>query len=154
MASQIQIFDQLKLVAAGLNRKQRFMLIGGAVATLATLFVFVKFIGKPDYKPLFTDLEQRDTQLLSAQLAAKKIPCEVSPDGKIISVPSDQVDTARVEVASQGMPHSGRLGFELFDKVSWGLTEFDEKVNYQRAMEGELEHTIQTLNDVQSARVH
>ena len=52
------------------------------------------------------------------------------------------------------MPHSGRLGFELFDKVSWGQTEFDEKVNYQRALEGELERTIKTLNDVQSARVH
>src|SRR5262249_34088922 len=53
-----------------------------------------------------------------------------------------------------GMPHSGRLGFELFDKLNWGQTEFDEKVNYQRALEGELERTIATLRDVESARVH
>ena len=52
------------------------------------------------------------------------------------------------------MPHSGRLGFELFDKLNWGQTEFDEKVNYQRALEGELERTIQTLRDVESVRVH
>ncbi len=54
----------------------------------------------------------------------------------------------------QGAPHSGRMGFELFDKMSWGQTEFDEKVTYQRALEGELERTIQTLADVESARVH
>jgi flagellar M-ring protein FliF len=154
MASQIQIFDQLKQVGAGLSKKQRFMLIGGAVLTLVTLLIFVKFIGKPEYKPLFTDLEQQDAQRLSTQLATKKIPYEMSPDGKVLSVPVDQVDSARIEVASSGMPHSGRLGFELFDKVSWGQTEFDEKVNYQRAMEGELERTIQTMKDVESARVH
>jgi flagellar M-ring protein FliF len=59
-----------------------------------------------------------------------------------------------MEVASDGMPHSGRLGFELFDKLNWGQTEFDEKVNYQRALEGELERSIQTLRDVESVRVH
>jgi flagellar M-ring protein FliF len=154
MASQIQLFDQMKQVAAGLTKKQRIMLIVGGVLTLVTLLVFVQLIGKRDYKPLFTDLEQQDAQRLSTQLAAKNIPFQISPDGKVLSVPSDQVDAARIEVASQGMPHSGRLGFELFDKVSWGQTEFDEKVNYQRAMEGELERTIQTLKDVESVRVH
>ena len=59
-----------------------------------------------------------------------------------------------MEVASDGMPRSGRLGFELFDKLNWGQTEFDEKVNYQRALEGELERSIQTLRDVDSVRVH
>jgi flagellar M-ring protein FliF len=59
-----------------------------------------------------------------------------------------------MEIASDGMPRSGRLGFELFDKLNWGQTEFDEKVNYQRALEGELERSIQTLRDVESARVH
>ena len=57
-------------------------------------------------------------------------------------------------MASHDSPHSGRIGFEIFDKVSWGQTEFDEKVNYQRALEGELERTIQTMSNVKSARVH
>ena len=69
-------------------------------------------------------------------------------------MPGDKLDSSRLEIASEGMPHSGRLGFELFDKLNWGQTEFDEKVNYQRALEGELERTIQTLRDVESVRVH
>ena len=104
MASQIQVFGQLKQAAAGLTKKQRMMLVGGAVLTLATLLVFVKLLGKPDYKPLFTDLEQQDAQRLSTQLAAKKIPYEISTDGKVLSVPADQIDAARIEVASDGCP--------------------------------------------------
>ena len=69
-------------------------------------------------------------------------------------MPADKLAAARLQTATQGAPHSGRMGFELFDKVSWGQTEFDEKVTYQRALEGELERTIETLSDVASARVH
>jgi flagellar M-ring protein FliF len=78
----------------------------------------------------------------------------MSPDGASISVPKDKLDAARLEVSSHDSPHSGRIGYEIFDKVSWGQTEFDEKVNYQRALEGELERTIQTISNVKSARVH
>jgi flagellar M-ring protein FliF len=111
-------------------------------------------IATPDYKPLMSGLEPADAQSISSQLTAKKIACIIGPDGTSISVPSDQVDAARLEVASHDTPHSGRIGFEIFDKVSWGQTEFDEKVNYQRALEGELERTIQTISNVKSARVH
>lgn len=154
MATQVVVFDQLKRTAMALNKKQRYMLAACAVATLVTLLAFVHYIGGREYKPLFTDLEPRDADRLSADLGAKSIQYELSADGKTISVPADKLDAARIEIAAQGMPHSGRLGFELFDKVSWGQTEFDEKVNYQRAMEGELERTIQTLHDVRSVRVH
>jgi flagellar M-ring protein FliF len=99
-------------------------------------------------------MEPADAQALSARLAEKRIPNEISPDGRTVSVPADQLNAARLELASREMPRSGRLGFELFDKLSWGQTEFDEKVNYQRALEGELERTIQTLRDVESVRVH
>ena len=101
-----------------------------------------------------TGMEPADAQALASRLAAKNIAYQISPDGKTVSVPGDKIDSSRLEVASEGMPHSGRLGFELFDKLNWGQTEFDEKVNYQRALEGELERTIQTLRDVESARVH
>lgn len=146
--------EQFKQFWNGLAGKQRALLVGGALVSVAVLLVFAKMIGSPDYKPLLTGLEPADAQAMAAQLDAKNIPHQMSADGKTLSVPADQVDAARLDVASQGMPHSGRLGFELFDKVSWGQTEFDEKVNYQRAMEGELERTIQTLRDVESARVH
>ena len=111
-------------------------------------------ISTPEYKPLMSGLEPADAQVITAELAAKKIPYLVGPDGTSITVPADQVDAARLEVASHDAPHSGRIGFEIFDKVSWGQTEFDEKVNYQRALEGELERTIQTMSNVKSARVH
>jgi len=149
-----QLTGQLKEMAAGLSGKQRAILLGGAVLTAALLIVFVKLIGKPEFKPLYTNMEAADAQALSARLTEKQIPNEISPDGKTVSVPADQLNVARLEMASREMPRSGRLGFELFDKLSWGQTEFDEKVNYQRALEGELERTIQTLKDVESVRVH
>jgi len=154
MAVVLRYFEQMKQFWAGLSVRQRVTLLGGALVTIVTLVIFVRLIAIPEYKPLFTNLDPADAQALVAQLTAKNIPHQLSQDGKILSVPGNKIDAARLEVASIAMPHSGRLGFELFDKVSWGQTEFDEKVNYQRALEGELERTIQTLTDVESARVH
>jgi flagellar M-ring protein FliF len=149
-----QMMDRVKVFWNGLRPQQRVYLGAGLAVTLGVLIFFVKMISTPTYKPLMQGLEAADAQTISAQLAAKKIPYLVSPDGTSISVPADQVDAARLEVASHDTPHSGRIGFEIFDKVSWGQTEFDEKVNYQRALEGELERTIQTISNVKSARVH
>jgi flagellar M-ring protein FliF len=118
------------------------------------LTIFARLLSTPTYKPLYQDMEPADAQTLATQLDAQNIPHQISADGKTVSVPADKLDAARLQTASQGQPHSGRLGFELFDKVTWGQTEFDEKVAYQRAMEGELERTIKTLSDVDSARVH
>jgi flagellar M-ring protein FliF len=154
MASLNATLDQVKEFWAGRSPKQRYMLLGGMLLTLAVLVVFSRLTIKPEFKPLFTNMEPNDAKALVSRLAANNIVSETSPDGKTISVPADKLDSARLEMASQGMPRSGRLGFELFDKMNWGQTEFDEKVNYQRALEGELERTIQTLRDVESARVH
>lgn len=148
------VMDRIKLFWEGLRPQQRIYLGVGLGITLAIAAFFVKMISTPDYKTLMTGLEAADAQTISAQLAAKKIPYVVSPDGTSISVPKDNLDAARLEVASHDSSHSGRIGFEIFDKVSWGQTEFDEKVNYQRALEGELERTIQTMSNVKSARVH
>jgi flagellar M-ring protein FliF len=149
-----QVMDRGKLFWAGLRPQQRVYLGVGLAITLAAVVLFVKMIATPNYKPLTSGLEAADAQTIVAQLAAKKISYLVSPDGTSISVPADQIDAARLEVASHDSAHNGRIGFEIFDKVSWGQTEFDEKVNYQRALEGELERTIQTMSDVKSARVH
>jgi flagellar M-ring protein FliF len=146
--------EQAKQFWASRNPGQKGFLLAGAAATVVLLTVFARLIGAPDYKPLYTGLEPADAQTLTAQLDAQGIAHEASADGKTISVPADKLDAARLQTATQGAPHSGRMGFELFDKMSWGQTEFDEKVTYQRALEGELERTIQTLDDVESARVH
>ena len=145
MPSADQVQKQATEFIKGLSAKQRLMLIGAVVLTVAVMAVFVSLIGTPDYKPLVTGMEPSDAQALAGKLAAKNIQYQISSDGKTISVPADKVDASRMEVATDGMPHSGRMGFELFDKLNWGQTEFDEKVNYQRALEGELERSIQTL---------
>ena len=136
------------------DTKQRLYLGVGLAITVATIALLAHMAMTPDYKPLMSGMEPADAQTISAELTAKKIPFQLGPDGTSISVPADQVDAARLELASHDSPHSGRMGFEIFDKVSWGQTEFDEKVNYQRALEGELERTIQTMSNVKSARVH
>src|SRR5882724_12581713 len=154
MASFNQLANQGKNAIAAFDTKQLILLMGGAAIVIGVIFFFGHLIITPDYKPLMTGMEPADAQALASRLAAKNISYQISPDGKTVSVPGDKVDSSRLEVASEGMPHSGRLGFELFDKLNWGQTEFDEKVNYQRALEGELERTIQTLRDVESVRVH
>jgi flagellar M-ring protein FliF len=149
-----QYVMQAKQFWASRTGNQRIFLGVGAAATVAMIAFFANLMMTPDYKPLIGSLEAADAQTITTELTAKKIPYQLSPDGKSISVPADQLDAARMDIASNEPTHSGRLGFELFDKVSWGETEFDEKVNYQRALEGELERTIMTLGGVKSARVH
>ncbi len=154
MAGLNDISKQAQQFWTSRNKRQKTFLLAGAAATVLLVTLFAGLLGSPDYKPLYTGLESADVQALTAQLDAQGIPHQTSADGKSISVPADKLDVARMQTASQGSPHSGRMGFELFDKMSWGQTEFDEKVTYQRALEGELERTIETLSDVKSARVH
>jgi flagellar M-ring protein FliF len=146
--------DRMKAFWESRNPRQRIYLGVGVAITLGAIAVIGQLMSSPDYKPLMSGMQPADAQSVGTELAAKKIPYTISADGASISVPADQVDAARLEVASHDAPHSGRIGFEIFDKVSWGETEFDEKVNYQRALEGELERTIQTMSNVSSARVH
>jgi len=154
MAGFSNVGQQLKHFWSTRTGQQKFFLLTGAGGTVLLLTVFARLLATPDYKVLYKDLDPSDAQALATQLDAQNIPHQVSPDGKSVSVPADKLDAARMQTASQGQPHSGRMGFELFDKVSWGQTEFDEKVAYQRALEGELERTIETLSDVEQARVH
>jgi flagellar M-ring protein FliF len=154
MAGFDDITKQAQQFWASRSKRQKTLLGAGAAASVLVVSLFASLLGSPDYKPLYSGLEAADVQTLSAALDAQSIPHQTSADGKTISVPADKLDVARMQTASQGSPRSGRMGFELFDKMSWGQTEFDEKVTYQRALEGELEKTIETLSDVKTARVH
>lgn len=137
-----------------LTPRQRWVLGGGTALVALTLAVFVSLLSKPEYKTLYSGLAPADTQALAAQLKAKNIRFELSADSSSILVPADQLDSARLEVASQPLPRSGRMGFELFDKPNWAGSDFSERVNYQRALEAELERTLQTLTEVEAVRVH
>jgi len=123
-------------------------LVGG------TLWLFTGMIAKPKYTTLYSGLKANEAQQLASHLAAKNIPYELSPDGGSLLVPADKLDSSRLETASQGLPRNARLGFELFDKPNWAGSDFSDKVNYQRALEGELERTLETLGEVEAVRVH
>jgi flagellar M-ring protein FliF len=142
--------ERLMAMPAG----KRTWLIASAVFLAAMCAGMIWFAGRPDWRVLFSGLDSKYVQQVSQELAAAGIPYETTVDGAGVQVPAEMLDKARMEVAAKGMPQTGRLGFELFDKPNWVGSEFDERVNYQRALEGELEHTIGTLGVVKSARVH
>jgi flagellar M-ring protein FliF len=109
---------------------------------------------RTDWRTLYADLDPEDARQIAQTLTQAQIPFDVAASGGVIRVPSAQLDKARLATAAKGGVKSGRLGFEIFDKPNWVGSEFDEQVNYQRALEGELEHTVGTLTDIESARVH
>jgi flagellar M-ring protein FliF len=145
---------QITAFFQGMTIRQKALLAGSTVLVGAIVWVFVRLIGAGDYKPLFVGLSPADVQSLGQKLASQNIDYQISADGASVLVPAEQLDKARVGVASQGPISSGRMGFELFDKPNWSGSDFSEKVNYQRALEAELERTIQTMNGVEAVRVH
>jgi flagellar M-ring protein FliF len=138
----------------GLSFLQRLSLAGGVAVTAAILWGFVALLGQPKYVTLYSGLRPEEAQALGARLAGKNIPHQISPDGGSLLVPEDKLDASRLETAAAGLPRSARMGFELFDTPNWAGSDFTEKVNFQRALEGELERTLATLSEVQAVRVH
>jgi flagellar M-ring protein FliF len=112
------------------------------------------YLNTPTYRLLFSELNAESASQVVDKLTAQKVRFQLTDGGRTILVPAERVDTLRLQFAGEGLPVSGRIGFELFDKTAFGQTEFLEHVNYRRALEGELARTIQTLAEVQTARVH
>ena len=138
----------------GLPARTRTALFALMAAIIFAGGIFASLVMQPSWRVLYAHLDPADARELGDELTTAKIPFDVTPDGTTIKVPADQLDKARLDTAAKGGPKSGRMGFELFDKPNWVGSEFDERVNYQRALEGELEHTIESLGSVKSAHVH
>ncbi len=149
-----QGLKQIQDFLRGLSVQQKLLLAGGALVVGLVLWGFVALFDHGKNVTLYSGLKPADAQSLAGRLAEKNIPYEISPDGASILVPSEDVDVARIETAAQGLPRNARLGFELFDTPNWAGSDFSEKVNYQRALEGELERTLQTLGEIEAVRVH
>lgn len=152
--SSSDVLARLTQFFKGLSLQQRLLLAGGAVLVGGTLWAFVILLGEPKFVTLYSGLRADEAQNLATRLAAKGIAHQISPDGSSLLVPEDKLDASRLETAAAGLPRSARLGFELFDTPNWAGSEFTEKVNYQRALEGELERTLATLSEVEAVRVH
>src|ERR1700761_7859729 len=151
---QRALLDAQQWLAKSTTPMQR-RLMGLALAGMLLMTVGLMWLSsRVEWATLYTNMDAREAQQAAAELVTDKIPYQLDADGSTLRVPVTQLDKARLDLAAKGLPQSGRLGFELFDKPNWVGSEFDEKVNYQRALEGELEHTINTLSDVESSRVH
>ncbi len=149
-----ELVEPLTSAFQQLSARQRQIAYSLFAVVMIGLAAIIFLTSRTDWKTLFAGLDPQDTREISAQLTAAGIPFEVSPDGTTLRVAAEFLDKARLQTTVKGGPKSGRMGFELFDKPNWVGSEFDEKVNFQRALEGELEHTINTLGAVQSSRVH
>ncbi len=134
---------------------QQRMLIGIFIVVTIILLGFVMFVfNEPNFSALYTNLAADDAQQAVEHLNAQKIPYKLEDNGQTIRVPKEKVYEVRLALAGKGVPSNGIIGYEIFDKNTMGMSEFMQKLNYKRALEGELARTILQLNEVGEARVH
>ncbi len=146
--------DQLKKLLASLSAKQRITLAIAAVLAGASVFGLTRWHRESDFKPLYTGLAPEDAGAVVQKLKESGVEYRLSESGAEVLAPSARVAELRLEMAAAGLPKSGRIGYELFDKTNFGATEFTEHINYRRALEGELERSMMSLSEVDRARVH
>ncbi|MHB9099870.1 MAG: flagellar basal-body MS-ring/collar protein FliF, partial [Syntrophales bacterium] len=134
-------------------RKMSLLLV--ALLTLGGIWLMVNFSNRTDYRVLFANLSADDAGSIVDKLKEKKVLYELNGSGDTISVPADKVAELRLELATTGLPRGGGVGFEIFDqKMKFGATEFEQQLNYRRALQGELARTIGSMDEVQQVRVH
>ncbi|MCY1198171.1 Flagellar M-ring protein [compost metagenome] len=130
------------------------VLLGAAAAVVAAIVAVAMWSSEPNYKVLFSNLDDRDGGAIVTALGTMNVPYRYNDTGTALLVPADRVYDARLQLASQGLPRGGSVGFELMDNARFGASQFAEQINYQRGLEGELARSIEAMHTVQHARVH
>jgi flagellar M-ring protein FliF len=146
--------EQLKKLLASLTTMQRVTIVLCALAMAAGVMWFSRWQQDAGMRPLYTALSPEDASAMVAKLREGGVVYKVGENGTSLLVPEARVAELRLEMAGLGLPKTGRIGFEIFDKTNFGITDFAEHVNYRRAVEGELERSVMALAAVQQARVH
>ncbi|PYT12100.1 MAG: flagellar basal body M-ring protein FliF, partial [Acidobacteria bacterium] len=136
---------QLRQLFERITLPQRIWLAAAAVAVIGGITMLTRWTEERDFKPLFTGLAAEDAGSLVAKLRESGVEYRLADNGTAVLVPSGKVAEARLQMAAAGLPKSGRVGFELFDKTNFGTSEFAEQVNYHRAIEGELERSVMSI---------
>lgn len=139
---------------ASMSQRSRIAFAGGLLLILCLIGGAVWWVMHPPYGVLFSELRESDAAEITTALGQMQVSYHLDDQGKTILVPAEQVYDTRMKLVSQGVPKGGSVGFELFKDSDYGVTEFAQKVNFQRALQGELERTITSLSEVASARVH
>jgi flagellar M-ring protein FliF len=134
-------------------QQKRLWFIGVPLFGLLAYFAFYIF-DHLNYGPLYTNLAPQDGAAIVKELDAEKIPYAISSGGTVIEVPRGVIYQTRLKLAGKGVPAGGAVGFEIFEKTAFGVSEFTQQVNYLRALQGELSRTINSLAAVQSSRIH
>lgn len=134
--------------------KPMIPLLAAGAATVSILAGMIMWANAPEFRVMYSNISEADGGSIINELQKRNIPFKLSQDGKTLLVPSDQVNTLRLQLAEQGLPKAGNVGFELMDNQSFGVSEFAEQINFQRGLEGELARSIESLGPVASARVH
>jgi len=146
--------EQAKTFWQDWSTQKRVTLIGGALVIIAIGAALAWWSMRPRFETLFSELKETDAAEISAALDTLQVPHRFADGGATLLVPSDAVYDTRMKLVAQGVPHGGSVGFESFKDSDFGVTEFAQRVNYQRALQGELERTIGSIAEVASVRVH
>jgi flagellar M-ring protein FliF len=153
--------EQLLAFTENIKNRYQELTQGQKGAVWALFFIGISsivamsfWVQKPDYQLLYSNLAAEDAAAVVDDLKTQKIPYELAANGTMIRVPADKVHELRLQLAAKGLPEGGEVGMELFEDSSLGMTEFVQKLNYQRALEGELIRTIKSLDSISQARVH
>jgi flagellar M-ring protein FliF len=150
-----QLIQQFKETWGRFNRTQKILLVAIPLALFVGLMVFILVSSQERYEVLYSHLEQKDAADVTAELKKENIPYQLASKDNFVMVlvPTEKVYDTRLVLAGQGLPRGTGVGYEIFDQPKWGSTDFTQKVNYKRALEGELQRTIGSLQQIESARV-
>ncbi len=148
------LFQQLSDMIAGLSLVRKISMAAVLTISVIAIIYLVQVTNRTSMEPLFTNLNSEDIGSILTYLDKQNVRYNVDQDHRTIMVPATDVLDVRLKLAGEGLPRFGGVGFELFDKNNFGLSEFEQRVIFQRAMEGELARTIGGIKEVQSARVH
>jgi len=148
------ILSSLRQNLAVLPPGRRMALVATGLLSVALIAGLIFWTNQVDYGVLYSGLSSEDAGAVVKRLQEKKIPYRISPSGDSVSAPADRVPELRMELASAGLPREGHVGYEIFDQKSLGATEFEQQINYRRALQGELSRTINSLDEIQQSRVH
>ena len=146
--------EQMQRLWNSLGLRQKLTIAAAVAAVAGSLAYLVHWNKERSFQVLYSGMASEDAATVVAKLKETGVEYRLSADGSAVRVPEGSVPDVRLQMAAAGLPKSGRIGFELFDKANLGVSEFAEQINYQRAIEGELERSVTSLAEVERARVH
>lgn len=146
--------DEITKLIAGLSLKQRISIVVVVLLVGGSVWGLTRWKHETDFRPLYSSMAAEDAAAVVQKLKESGVEYRLLDNGSTVMVASAKLAESRLALATAGLPKSGRIGFELFDKTNFGATELVEHVNYQRALEGELERTVMSITEVEQARVH